>query len=448
MTTIPQVADAMQTILTDEADRAGWQTRFVQRADAKLTGSIFTQTLVFGLGADPQASLGALSQTSAALGVTVSAEALHQRFDRAAASCLEQVLGAALRQVVAVDPIVLPILDRFPEVVVQDSTVISLPEALAEVWQGCGNGTPHAGNAALKLHLALDLRSGRLRGPSLHPGREPDVAATLEADLPAGAVRLVDLGFWDLALLNRLRQRGVFWFSRMQAMTAVQTADGQWWQLLALLNATPAATLDLAVRLGREDQVAARLLAVRAPQEVVDQRRRRLRQEAKSKGEMVSALRLALAAWSVFVTTIPPELLTVDEALLLGRARWQIELLIKLWKSHGQIDLVREVQPWRVLCELYGRLLGQIVQHWVVLISCWDNPARSLTKAAQTLRTHWLMLACAMPTRFSTVRARVMASSGVKPRFSGPKATSSRTVGMKSCSSESWNTTPTLERRS
>ena len=188
-------------------------------------------------------------------------------------------------------------------------------------------------------------------------------------------------------------------------MTAVQTTDGQWWQLLALLTATPAATLDLAVRLGREEQVAARLIAVRAPQEVVDQRRRRLRQEAKEKGQMVSALRLALAAWSVFVTTIPPELLSVDEALLLGRARWQIELLIKLWKSHGQIDLVREVQPWRVLCELYGRLLNQIVQHWLLLISCWDNPARSLTKAAQTLRTHWLALAIALPRRERLVEA-------------------------------------------
>jgi hypothetical protein len=252
-------------------------------------------------------------------------------------------------------------------VVVQDSTIISLPEALADVWQGCGNGSEQAGNAALKLQLALELRSGRLRGPSLHPGREPDVVASLVHDLPAGAVRLVDLGFWDLALLAGLQQQDVYWFSRMQALTVVQTADGKWWQLLDLLKATPDATLDLAVRLGREDQVQARLLGLRCAQEVVDQRRRRLRQEAKAKGETLSPLRLALAGWSVFVTTIPPELLTVEEAPLLGRARWQIELLIKLWKSHGQIDLVREVQPWRVLCELYGRLLGQIVQHWVLL---------------------------------------------------------------------------------
>jgi hypothetical protein len=54
---------------------------------------------------------------------------------------------------------------------------------------------------------------------------------------------------------------------------------------------------------------------------------------------------------------------------------------------------VRAVHPWRVLCELYGRLLSQIVQHWLFLVSCWEEHARSLPKAAQTVRTHWICLA-------------------------------------------------------
>lgn len=395
MTTIPQVAQAMQTILTDEANRAGIQTGFVQRSDAKLTGSIFTQSLLFGLGTDPQASLSALTQTAAALGVEITPEALHQRFSREAASTLEQVLAAAVRQVLAAEPILLPILERFSEVVVQDSTTIVLPEALTEVWMGCG-GMPDAGNAALKLQLALDLRTGRLRGPQLQEGRDSDRNATLEYDLPAGAVRVTDLGFWDLSLMAALAAKEVYSFSRMHATTTIQTADGRLWSLPALLEASPQAALDLEVQLGRQEQVRARLIALRAPQEVVDQRRRRLRREARDKGETVSQLRLALAAWTVYVTTIPPELLSVEEALILGRSRWQIELLFKLWKSHGQIDLVREVQVWRVLCELYGRLLGQIVQHWLMLVGCWENEARSLTKAAQTIRAHWLVLATAM----------------------------------------------------
>lgn len=399
MATIPQVAKAMQTVLTEEAERAGWQSGFVKRKDAKLTGSAFTQTLVFGLAANPHASLSQLTQTAAALGCEVTKEALHQRFDRPAASCLEQVLAAAVRQVLAADPIVLPLLDRFPDVVVQDSTQITLPEALLDCYRGCGTGLPDRGNASVKLQLALGLRTGRLRGPTLHDGRESDNHATLHHDLPEGAVRLVDLGFWDLALLDELRERGVYWFSRCQAMTAIQTDDGRWWELPKLLEARHQDSLDIPVHLGKEDQVEARLLAIRAPQEVVDQRRRRLREEAREKGQTVSALRLALAAWTVFVTTLPPELLSLREALVLSRARWQIELLIKLWKSHGQVDWVADVKPWRVLCELYGRLLGQIVQHWILLVSCWAYVDRSLTKAAATVREHWLNIALNLSRR-------------------------------------------------
>lgn len=208
MTTLPQVAIAMHHVLTEEADRAGHQSAMVRRSDATLTGSIFTQTLVFGLGANPHASLRALAQTSAALGVSVTAEALPQRSHRRAARCREQVLAAAVRQAVAAAPSMLPLLDRFPEVVLQDSTIIMLPEVCADVWRGCG-GAPDADNAALKRQLALDLRSGRLRGPTLHDGRESDRNATLDYDLPPGAVRIVDVGYWDLTALHALTDRSV-----------------------------------------------------------------------------------------------------------------------------------------------------------------------------------------------------------------------------------------------
>jgi hypothetical protein len=260
----------------------------------------------------------------------------------------------------------------------------------------------------------------------LHDGRESDRNATLDHDLPAGAVRIVDLGYWELAALAALAQRGVYWLSRAHATTDIQTSDGRWWSLLELLQEQGHGPLDLAVRLGATAQVPARLLAMPVPEEIAAERRRRLIAEARDAGEPVSQLRLALARWAIYVTTIPPELLTLDEALILGRARWQIELLFKLWKSHGQIDLVRDVNPWRVLCELYGRLLSQIVQHWLFLISCWDDPARSLTKAAQTVRTHWICLATTIGhtaqliTAITTLARCIAAGCRMNPRKKKP----------------------------
>lgn len=132
------------------------------------------------------------------------------------------------------------------------------------------------------------------------------------------------------------------------------------------------------------------------PRAIATKRRLELQREARESGKRVSKARLALARWSVYITTIPAELLSQAEALVLGAARWQIELLIKLWKSHGEIDLVRALNPWRVLCELYGRLLSQIVQHWLLLVSCWEEPARSLSKAAAAVRMRWVCLAQGM----------------------------------------------------
>jgi len=98
-------------------------------------------------------------------------------------------------------------------------------------------------------------------------------------------------------------------------------------------------------------------------------------------------------------------MLTLCEALVLARARWQIELLFKLWKSHGHIDESRSGKPWRVLCEVFAKLLAMVVQHWLLLTGCWAYPDRSLVKAAQTVREHAMHLASALACPWLLCRA-------------------------------------------
>ena len=49
--------------------------------------------------------------------------------------------------------------------------------------------------------------------------------------------------------------------------------------------------------------------------------------ETKSMGRQVSAERLALCAWTVLLTNVPADLLSVEEALALRRLRWQNVML-------------------------------------------------------------------------------------------------------------------------
>src|SRR5258707_1264251 len=70
-----------------------------------------------------------------------------------------------------------------------------------------------------------------------------------------------------------------------------------------------------------------------------------------------------------------------------------IELLYKLWKQEGQVDEWRTANRWRVLCELYAKLIGAVLQHWLMVLFAWQEPQRSLVKLAQVVReTSWTLI--------------------------------------------------------
>lgn len=50
---------------------------------------------------------------------------------------------------------------------------------------------------------------------------------------------------------------------------------------------------------------------------------------------------------------VPAEMLSLQEALVLMRSRWQIEKLFELWKRYGHLDKSRSEKPWRVMCEIH-----------------------------------------------------------------------------------------------
>lgn len=397
MPTIPYICSALDTVLNVVANTAARSTGFIQR-QRQLTGASFVQALVFGFLAKPTMSLDQLAQTAAVVGTTISAQGLDQRFTRQAADCLRAVLGAAVQQLVSTDPVAIPLLQRFTGVYLLDSTTIMLPDALQSVWRGNGGSTPVGTSAALKVQVLWDLTAGTLRHVGFQDGRANDyTAAVQDVGLPAGALRIADLGYFGLDRLVTLTAQQVFVLSRLHLQVALYDPAGQRCDLLQVLRQA-GATLDRPVLIGARQHLPVRLLAVQVPQEVADQRRRRIRRDFAEQGKTPTARTLALLAWTIAVTTVPAERLNVAEALALLRARWQIELLFKLWKSHGQVDSWRSQQPWRILCEVYAKVLAMLVLHWVLLVSCWQYPNRSLSKAAQTVQHHALALARALVT--------------------------------------------------
>src|SRR5215203_3228649 len=289
------------------------------------------------------------------------------------------------------------------------STTVSLPDALAEQWAGCGGS---GSLAALKLQVRLDLCAGRLDGPELQPGRAHDSRAALQTALvPVGALRLADLGYFTLGVFATIAAGGGYWFSRLNGGTNVYRANGQSWDLTAWLAQQADATGEYAIQLGAKDRLPCRLLIAPVPAEVAAERRRRLRAEATKRGQTPSAEQLARADWTLYVTNVPGTLLSWQEALVVGHARWQIELLFKHWKSQGHLDDWRSTQPWRILGEVYAKLIGRVLQHWLFVLGCWGAAARSRVKAGQTIQQHALLLALTLEMRHQLQSAlRILAA--------------------------------------
>ena len=270
MSTLPHLGHALRTVLTTLADTAAQTSGFVQR-HSKLTGALFAQPLVFGWLANPHATLEALTQTAAGCGLRITPQGLEQRFTERAAACMQQVLLVAMQQVIGTTPVAVPLFQRFAGVYVLDSSTIVLPHVLHEMWPGCGGSTAATAQAALKVHVRLDLSNGTLDGLDLQAGRAHDSTTGLQtAPLPPGALRLTDLGYFDLDVLAALSTDGTFWLSRLHNRTTVYTDSGDRIDVLALLQSVDLVSVDLPVCVGATHRLPARLLAARVPQEVAD----------------------------------------------------------------------------------------------------------------------------------------------------------------------------------
>lgn len=238
MEIIAHVSQAMQTLLTATTEATAAQLAFVKRADrAKFSPSTLVQTLVYGWLANPTASVGQLAQMAARLGVDVSPQAIDRRFTLATATLLQQVLAASMETAIAADPVALPILQRFTSVRIHDSTTIGLPDALTSHYRGCGN-EHSCGTAGLKCGVQLDVLTGALCGLDLVDGRHSDHSLPIQhAPMPAGSLRLADLGFYNMTVFKALDQAGVFWLTRLQSHSRIRQPGRKEQSILEVVTA-------------------------------------------------------------------------------------------------------------------------------------------------------------------------------------------------------------------
>ena len=381
---IQELSNKLQEILTESSDKYSRDSGFVKR-ESKLTGSKFAQGLIFGWQNNPNISLSELTQVFSELGVNISEQGLSKRFNESGIFFMEKLLRECLLLLNNENEVSSLLLSKFSDVKVYDSTTVMLPKELIEYWTGNGSRTGSKTTSAIKISASLSLKSGSLN-LSIEDGFNNDRNAELiiNEDIVSNSLSIKDMGYFSLESFDTIDKKGAYYCSRLKLQTKIYSLDDKELDILNIMN--DKIILDKDVIVGNTQRLKCRLLVSRLSKEKENERINEIKKQAKREGLQPSKNRLKLAAFNIFITNADRDKLSFDEALVLMKSRWQIELLFKLWKSYCQIDKSRSKNSKRILIELYAKLIGAIISHQFMVIGMWNNIDRSMFKAIKIIQ--------------------------------------------------------------
>lgn len=318
-------------------------TEFIKRSSYKIDGLAFIVAFFKMLNSSTNTLESWAGQISRITGFMISVQSLQGKLQFRHVKFSEMLLSKVLsRQVMdARQQISSKLLSTFKRVFVEDSTCVKLPKNLVDLFPGSVNQNGKARDTA-RIQCRMELKSGECEHVTLQSYRDNDqkFSSNILNSLEERDLVLRDMGYWSLKVFRKIIKKGAFILSRFTYHTHIlDMKSGKKIELSKLLRSyrrKGVNVLDMNVLVGEKEQLEMRLIAIKAPQKVEQQRKREMR---KDKLEKRSKDYLELMGWTIFVTNIPKETLKPKELLEVYGFRWRIEIIFKCWKS--KIGLTR-----------------------------------------------------------------------------------------------------------
>jgi hypothetical protein len=365
MTTITELSPVLQGLLIETANRLAKETGFIQR-QRQITGAGFAQSAILGWLNRPDATRSQLHHAAIKSGMQISLQGLDKRFTAKAVMFMRQLVVEGLKEIVSSET-PKPIFCQFKGVYLTDCSQTLV------------------GSRREKLAVRLELQQGQLQVSLEEVSTNDQRTCVVGQLMPKGALHIADLGFFKLKRFKAWNEQGIYWLTRFKVGTWLYDEDGQVLDLLACLKQQQTDTLYRSVQVGKQDRVAACLVAQRVSEAVLNNRQAQFK-ELRRRQHPVSTTKIALAEWTIYLTSIPE--LTFEQAHTLARSRWQIELVFKLWKSHAHLTRSRSSDPLRQQCEFYAKLLAVLISHWILLATGWQHLTLSPVQALSVIRNY------------------------------------------------------------
>lgn len=365
-------------------------TGFIKRR-RKVTGSAFVRAMILGNMADGHCSIEGMCQLLGDDSIDITKQGLDFRFTENAVTFMKVMYLECLNLFKNQLQLDCQVLQQFNSVKLLDSTQICLPNNMEGMYKGCGASYKNRSSkakSAIKLQMVFDYLNQTLDKLDLLEGVRSDQGYRnhLE-DIKTNDLLIADLGYFVPECFKLISSSGAYFISRYKTDTNIYDEETNIkLDLLELLEHQ--SFLAINILLGKEARLPARIVCHKLTDEQSKTRRRKANLLAKSHGYKPSQKNQKLLCWSIFITNVPENKISAKDIWAVYRARWQIELLLKLYKSHITIEIIKaKNNASRALCELYAKLCVALIFHDMsACIELKDGREISFTKALLELR--------------------------------------------------------------
>ena len=356
-TIVSEIDEIVKFYSPELVEEIARETGFVQR-ESKLGGIEYLGIMTQGLYSRPDASLSQLVAMLKDINphLEISPGGLHQRINQSGVEFLKKMLSKAMELSVSrlIDESVPRILESFGKVHVLDSTQMSLPEELSEIWKGSGGC---ASDSGMKFHLMLDYKNGKYESIDITHGTSPDQNYIDEAikRVNPGELLIDDLGYFKQEAVMDIDQRGAYFLCRFNHRNNLyKEEDGKLVKFDLLVELKKAQKKGKTLcefdvwfhKHGRK--VKMRLTCEIVPEEVAEDRRKTARKVARKKKRKPTCKHLFFLGWNLYITNVEKSVLESESVGLVHKVRWYVELVFKSWKSYHGLTQMRGRRKERI----------------------------------------------------------------------------------------------------
>lgn len=337
---LPQISEILARIpIRDIAIR----TNFLKRLDGKITPLAFISSFYW------QMSSGKFSQTewaqklSLLLKSTISSQSICSKLSYRHLQFAKELLKCCLQ--FTLQKSYSPSsnwLSGFARIIVVDSTCLSMPKVLKNIFPGSFSKFGPAATA--KIQLSMDLKNDQILSLDIKSFRNNDQSYAHEICALANSKDLVirDLGYFTVSSIKALQEENISFISKLKLNVNIYDSQGVRLDLLDKLNAAfknNANSVDWQILLSQSQKIPLRLVAFKVDQKTFQTRKEKAKNDRHAAANH-SQKYMQCLHYTIYITNVKKKILKPKQIHQAYCLRWRIESIFKCWKSNLNLQRI------------------------------------------------------------------------------------------------------------